>query len=81
MYYVCCWSAMTTWPNVLLLIAIVHTPRSLATVLYSSTLLARGVKHPVLVVHGKEATHNELIVGSFNDRARQGGNLRLHVAL
>ena len=73
---------MTTWPNVLLLIALVLTPRSLATVLYSSILLACGVKHLILVVRGKEATtHYVLIVGSFNDRARQGGNLRLHVAL
>ena len=72
---------MTTWPNVLLLIALVIAPRSLATVLYSSTLLAHRVKHPVLVVRGKEATHNILVVDSFNDRTRQGGNLRLHVAL
>ena len=72
---------MTTWPDVLLLIALVPAPQSLATVLYSSTFLAHGVKLLVLVVRGKEATHYVLTVGSFNDRAGQGGNLRLHVAL
>ena len=36
---------------------------------------ALGVKHVVVVLCGKEATYFVLVIGSFNDSVRQGGDL------
>ena len=78
MIVICCCNALTTWPNVVLLIAQQSLATACTVLLYFTSTRSQTSR---TVVCGKEAAHNVLIVGSFNDRARQGGNLRLHVAL